>query len=94
MLKPINAPAAGQVVLADTLHIRGITTVIDHGWGVYSLFAHQTESYVHVGEFVSAGQAVGTIGNSGRATGAHLHWEIWVSGVPVDPMQWVSQSFN
>jgi murein DD-endopeptidase MepM/ murein hydrolase activator NlpD len=81
------------VVLADTLNIRGVATVIDHGWGVYTTYSHQSESYVHVGDFVTLGQVIGTVGDSGRVTGAHLHWEVWVGGVSVDPMQWTVQSF-
>ncbi|MBK8025954.1 MAG: LysM peptidoglycan-binding domain-containing protein [Chloroflexi bacterium] len=88
---PILAPAAGRVVLADTLNVRGVATVLDHGWGVYTGYWHQTERYVSLGDFVEEGQVIGSVGSTGRATGAHLHWELWVSGVPVDPMQWVSE---
>jgi murein DD-endopeptidase MepM/ murein hydrolase activator NlpD len=91
---PIVAPAAGRVVLADTLNVRGIATVIDHGWGVYSGYWHQTERTVQLGDMVSAGQVIGTIGATGRVSGPHLHWEVWVNGVPVDPMQWAIQSFS
>jgi len=91
---PILAAASGVVVLADTLNVRGNATVLDHGWGVYTGYWHQTEQYVHVGDFVTAGQVIGTIGATGRVTGAHLHWELWVNGVPVDPMQWVVQDFS
>jgi murein DD-endopeptidase MepM/ murein hydrolase activator NlpD len=91
---PIMAPAAGRVVMADTLNVRGIATVIDHGWGVYTGYWHQTERYVQAGDFVSAGQVIGTVGSTGRVTGAHLHWELWVNGVAVDPMQWVRQPFS
>jgi len=90
---PILAPAAGRVVLADTLNVRGVATVIDHGWGVYTGYWHQTERYVAVGDFIRVGQVIGTIGSSGRVTGPHLHWELWVNGVPVDPMQWVRLAF-
>jgi murein DD-endopeptidase MepM/ murein hydrolase activator NlpD len=90
---PIIAAAAGRVVLADTLNIRGTTVVLDHGWGVYTLYAHMNERYVGIGEVVRSGQALGTIGATGRATGAHLHWELWVNGTPVDPMQWVAEAF-
>jgi murein DD-endopeptidase MepM/ murein hydrolase activator NlpD len=90
---PILAAAAGQIVLADTLNIRGITVIIDHGWGVFTSYSHMTERYVRIGDFVTAGQAIGTVGSTGRATGAHLHWELWVNGVQVDPMPWVRQAF-
>lgn len=91
---PVLAAAAGIVVLADTLNVRGNATIIDHGWGVFTGYWHQTDQYVHVGDVVSAGQIIGTIGATGRVTGPHLHWELWVNGVPVDPMQWVQTSFS
>lgn len=90
---PVLAAAAGRVVLADMLNVRGGATIIDHGWGVYTGYWHQAEQYVRPGDIVSAGQVIGTIGATGRVTGAHLHWELWVGGVPVDPMQWVRQPF-
>ncbi|MBZ0277972.1 MAG: M23 family metallopeptidase, partial [Anaerolineae bacterium] len=61
---------------------------------VYTGYSHQSEIYVKVGDFVSAGQVIGTIGATGRVTGAHLHWEVWIHGVQVDPMQWVIQNFS
>ncbi|HYO89347.1 MAG TPA: LysM peptidoglycan-binding domain-containing protein [Candidatus Limnocylindrales bacterium] len=90
----ITAPAAGRVVMVDTLNIRGLATVIDHGWGVYTGYWHQSATYVQPGDFVQEGQVIGAIGSSGRVSGPHLHWELWVNGVPVDPMQWVVQDFS
>lgn len=91
---PILAPAAGRVVFAEPLNIRGNATVIEHGWGVYTGYWHQSEQYVNVGDFVQPGQVIGAIGATGRGSGPHLHWELWVNGVPVDPMQWTVQSFS
>lgn len=90
---PVLAATAGRVVLADTLNIRGVAVVLDHGWGVYTIYAHMNDRYVSVGDFVQSGQTLGTIGSTGRATGAHLHWEVWVNGRPVDPMQWTLEAF-
>lgn len=90
---PVIAAATGRVVLADALNIRGTTVVLDHGWGVYTLYAHMNDRYVGLGEVIQVGQAIGTIGSTGRATGAHLHWEVWIRGTPVDPMQWVYEAF-
>lgn len=90
---PILAPAPGRVVFAGALDIRGNATVIDHGWGVYSGYWHQSAQYVQVGDVVTTGQVIGAIGATGRVSGPHLHWEIWVNGVPVDPMQWTVQPF-
>ncbi|MBN2472877.1 MAG: LysM peptidoglycan-binding domain-containing protein [Anaerolineae bacterium] len=89
---PIYAPANGQVVMVDTLNIYGLCTIIDHGWGVYTMYAHQTDSMVQAGQSVTSGETIGTIGNSGRSSGPHLHWEVWVSGVEVDGLQWTRMS--
>jgi len=89
----VLAAADGQVTVVDRLHIRGLTTVIDHGWGVFTLYAHQQDTLVQPGDMVTSGQVIGTIGSTGRSTGPHLHWEVWLNGVNVDPMQWVQQVF-
>jgi len=90
---PIYATAPGYVVFAGPLTVRGNTTYIDHGWGVYSGYFHQSEIYVEVGQFVDAGEVIGQVGNTGRSTGPHLHWEIWVGGVPVEPITWIERTF-
>jgi murein DD-endopeptidase MepM/ murein hydrolase activator NlpD len=86
---PIYAPAPGRVVFVGNQVVRGNVTYIDHGWGVFSGYFHQAEIYVEVGDLVETGQEIGLVGNTGRSTGPHLHWEIWVGGVPVDPLDWV-----
>jgi murein DD-endopeptidase MepM/ murein hydrolase activator NlpD len=91
--EPIHAPAAGRVVYADHLVICGNTTIIDHGWGVYTRYCHQNKIEVQVGEMVQAGQEIGLIGHTGRADGAHLHWEVWVNGFQVNPLQWLAEVF-
>lgn len=90
---PVLAAANGTVVIADALNIRGNTVVIDHGWGVYTLYAHQNVLMVSPGDTVISGQPIGTIGSTGRITGPHLHWEVWINGVSVDPLQWVQEQF-
>lgn len=90
----VLASASGYVVLADSLNVRGLATIIDHGWGIYTGYWHQSQQFVQVGDFVTSGQVIGTIGATGRVTGPHLHWELWVNGVPVNPMQWAKQSFS
>lgn len=89
----ILAAADGTVVMADRIHIRGNTTLIDHGWGLFTLYAHQDETLVQLGEVVESGQLIGTVGSTGRSTGPHLHWEVWLNGVNIDPMQWVQEIF-
>ena len=75
------------------LNIRGNATLIDHGWGLFTLYAHQQGTLVSPGEIVAGGQVIGTVGSTGRSTGPHLHWEVWLNGVNVDPMQWVQEIF-
>lgn len=89
----IFAPAPGRVVFAAPLTVRGNATVIDHGWGVYSGFWHQSAVLVNVGDIVEQGQVIGLVGGTGRATGAHLHWELWVNGVQVNPLDWLDQAY-
>jgi murein DD-endopeptidase MepM/ murein hydrolase activator NlpD len=89
----IFAPAAGRIVFAAPLTVRGNATIIDHGLGVYSGFWHQSEILVQVGDMVEQGQVIGLVGGTGRATGAHLHWEVWVNGVQVNPLDWLYQAY-
>jgi murein DD-endopeptidase MepM/ murein hydrolase activator NlpD len=90
---PIYAPMAGVVVFTGPMQVRGNITIIDHGWGIYTAYCHQTQIMVNVGQTVKAGQVIGTIGATGRVTGPHLHWELYIEGVQVDPMQWARTSF-
>lgn len=89
----IYAPAPGTVVFAGPLTVRGNATIIDHGWGVYSGFWHQQEIMVKPGDRVETGQLVGLIGGTGRVTGPHLHWEVWVNGVQVEPQDWLDRAY-
>lgn len=90
---PITAPADGVVVLAEPLIVRGNVVILDHGWGVYTGYWHLSEIGVQTGQQVQKGEVLGLLGATGLVTGAHLHWEMWVQGVQVDPMQWVQQAF-
>ncbi len=89
----IYAPAPGKVVFAGPLAVRGNATIIDHGWGVYSGYWHQAEIKVSVGDTVKAGQLIGLIGKTGRVTGPHLHWEIVVNGIQVEPLDWLEKKY-
>jgi murein DD-endopeptidase MepM/ murein hydrolase activator NlpD len=90
---PIYAAASGVVVFAGPLTVRGNATMIDHGWGVYTAYMHQSEILVKVGDRVEQGQLIGKVGNTGRVEGPHLHFEVIVGGIQVDPLQWLSQEF-
>ncbi len=89
----VYAVAKGRVILSESLIVRGNYVMIDHGWGVLTAYGHLKETYVSNGEVVDKGQLIGLIGNTGRVTGPHLHWEVWVNGVLVDPLQWLGSNF-
>jgi len=89
----IIAPADGTVVFAGSLQVRGNTTIIDHGWGVYSGYWHQYQIYVQAGQVVTQGEAIGEVGSSGLSTGSHLHFSMWVGGNAVNPEQWLTTAF-
>lgn len=90
---PITAPAAGVVVFTGPMTVRGNATVIDHGWGVYTGYWHQSEIQVQVGQTVQQNQVIGLVGDTGRITGPHLHWEVWVNGIQVDPLDWLINTY-
>lgn len=86
---PVSAPASGVVILAEPLVVRGRAILIDHGWGVVTGYWHLSRIDVTVGQSVTQGEIIGAVGNTGLSTGPHLHWELWVNGVSVSPLQWV-----
>ena len=82
---PIRAAAAGVVVSSGWYGDYGIATIIDHGGGLATLYAHQSSTAVSSGQTVAAGQTIGRVGSTGASTGAHLHFETRVNGDPVNP---------
>ena len=89
----IYAPAPGKVVFVGLQTVRGNLTIIDHGWGVYSGFYHQSKILVKVGDTVQAGDIIGQIGATGRVTGPHLHWDLFVNGIQVNPLDWLDKVY-
>jgi murein DD-endopeptidase MepM/ murein hydrolase activator NlpD len=83
---PIQAPSAGRIVLASSRYFSGNTVVIDHGLGLFSLFAHLSVIGVQKGDTVKAGEEIGRVGATGRVTGPHLHWSVRVNGARIDPL--------
>ena len=90
---PIRATNDGTVEVAGQYAIRGGLTGINHGAGVVSLYFHQSQILVKVGQKVTRGQVIGRIGATGFVTGPHLHWEMRVRAEATDPRQWADRIF-
>ncbi len=91
---PIIAPSSGKVKLVYMdMFFTGNTVILDHGLGLISIFAHMNEISVKEGQFVSIGEKIGSVGMTGRATGPHLHWGVYLQNTPVDPMALIERSF-
>jgi murein DD-endopeptidase MepM/ murein hydrolase activator NlpD len=83
----IPAVANGKVISAGPAGGYGLSVVIEHGSGIRTRYAHLSEVTVKAGDAVERGQDIGRVGQSGRSTGPHLHFEVLAGGQPVDPVQ-------
>lgn len=86
---PVYAPADGVVIFASYDESYGKLVSIDHGYGVTTRFGHNSQIYVHVGQRVNKWDVVAAVGNTGRSTGPHLHYEVRINGTPVDPANFI-----
>jgi murein DD-endopeptidase MepM/ murein hydrolase activator NlpD len=87
---PIRAAAAGVVKIVQPFNVLGGTVAIDHGQGLETMYLHMSKLNVAVGDQVKKGDVIGYVGSTGRANGPHLHWVVYVNGVPQNPLQWVT----
>jgi murein DD-endopeptidase MepM/ murein hydrolase activator NlpD len=87
---PIRAVAAGVVKIVQPFNVLGGTVAIDHGQGLETMYLHMSKLNVAVGAHVKKGDVIGYAGETGRANGPHLHWVVYVNGVPQNPQQWVA----
>jgi len=85
----IYAPARGRVSFVGRKGPLGKTVVLDHGFGVKTVYGHTKEIHVSVGETVERGQEIAAIGSTGRSTGPHLHYVVEVAGKAVDPLDYI-----
>lgn len=86
---PVKAASSGTVVEAADYFFTGNTVIVDHGRGVFSLYAHLNEFKVKKGDKIKQGQLVGKVGQTGRVTGPHLHWSMVMNSTLVDPLLFV-----
>ncbi len=85
----VTSPSEGTVVWSGWRGGYGNSVVIDHGFGIQTVYGHNSQVFVQAGEKVSQGTQVAMVGRTGRATGPHLHYEVRVDGVPVDPLNFI-----
>jgi murein DD-endopeptidase MepM/ murein hydrolase activator NlpD len=84
---PVFASQSGKVVLAEELYYSGNTVVIDHGYGIYTMYAHLSKISVAAGEMAKVGEEIGNVGATGRVTGPHLHWGLTIDHARVNAVQ-------
>ena len=83
---PVYAANAGKVLAAEPFVVPGNSVLLDHGHGVITAYFHMKEIRVKPGDRIARGQVVGTVGNTGRSTGPHLHWAVYAQGQAVNPV--------
>ena len=87
----INAPAAGTVVAVGEYFFNGNTVILDHGYGLTTMYCHMSRTDVKVGDHLNTGDSIGAIGKTGRVTGPHLHWSVSMNNTRVDPLLFVDK---
>ncbi|MBV1889101.1 MAG: peptidoglycan DD-metalloendopeptidase family protein [Proteobacteria bacterium] len=91
---PIRAPKSGKVLATGEYFFNGNTVIVDHGQGFISMFCHLDSIEVQTGNLLRRGEQLGTVGQTGRATGPHLHWSLNLNNVRVDPMLFLDKPLN
>jgi murein DD-endopeptidase MepM/ murein hydrolase activator NlpD len=90
---PVRSPNSGKVVLSRHFDFHGNTLIIEHGQGVYSLINHMKRRFVQKGDRVKKGETLGLVGETGLATGPHVHWGLSVLDIRVDALEWTEKEW-
>jgi len=89
----ILAPQKGKVIFSETLEVHGNTIIIDHGYGIISIFCHLNKRRIRKNKYVKKGQKIGEMGMTGVASGVHLHWGMSVQNIRVDPLFFLKNKY-
>lgn len=90
---PIVSPLKGKVVLVGDYFYTGLTLILDHGYGLFSSYAHMSEIKVNLGDLVEQSNEIGLVGSTGRVTGPHLHWTVYFDGNKVNPESLIQANY-
>lgn len=90
---PIVSPLKGEVVLVGDYFYTGLTLILDHGYGLFSSYAHMSEIKVNLGDLVEQSNEIGLVGSTGRVTGPHLHWTVYFDGNKVNPESLIQPNY-
>lgn len=88
---PVQSAADGKVVFADFRGGYGRMIVIDHGYGLSTIYGHTSQLFVKKGDVIKRGDIIASVGSTGASTGPHLHYEVHVDGIPADPLNFLVQ---
>ena len=91
---PIRAAGPGRIILTGEFFFNGNTVFIDHGQGLITMYCHMERIDVKDGQEIDQGEAIGTVGQTGRVTGAHLHWSVILNQTMVDPAYFIKSTTN
>jgi murein DD-endopeptidase MepM/ murein hydrolase activator NlpD len=89
----IIAPAAGKVLLVGDFFYSGNYLILDHGYGLISSYSHMSRVHVQTNDYLSQGDIIGEVGSTGRVTGPHLHWSVYLGGERINPESLIAKNF-
>ena len=89
----IIAPAAGKVILIGDFFYSGNYLILDHGFGLISSYSHMSKVHVQMNDYLSQGDVIGEVGSTGRVTGPHLHWSVYLGGERINPESLIAENF-
>jgi len=89
----IIAPAAGKVLLVGDFFYSGNYLILDHGFGLISSYSHMSEVNVKINDYLEQGDVIGKVGSTGRVTGPHLHWSVYLSNERINPESLIAENF-
>ena len=91
--REIFAPKTGKVVLAEKHFYGGNKVILDHGGGLFTAYSHMSEILVKPEDVIEAGTVIGLVGMTGRVTGPHLHWEVFLNENRINPELLISLEY-